>query len=200
MSEPVRRPDAALWRRLVARLIDAVSVFAFLFAFVVVRLFWFMDSWSNRFDPDPWGRAFVATVTFVVMFAAYEAVFVGLRGQTPGKDQMNVKVVRTDSEEAPGIPITFLRWLLPGLLCLVTPIWLAATFVLLLGVTALLPGRRAVHDLIAGTRVVVYDSDIEEESPYEPTDREEFRKKYGSRSFLESAIDSLLKPRRQSDD
>lgn len=194
-----KRPNAAIWRRIVAQLLDVATVFFLLFAFVVIRIFWFMDSLSGRFDPQPWGRAFVATLTFIVMYAIYEAIFVSVRGQTPGMDQMNVRVEVIATAAPPGPVRSVFRWLLPGLLWLITPLWLAAVLITALWITALAPGRRAVHDLLTGTRVVVYDTDIEEE-PDEPTlDRKEMRRLYGPRSFFEAIAEMLERPHRRDE-
>ena len=194
MDQPAR-PLGALHRRLVARLLDALTVFAILFALVVVRVFWYMDSLSDSIQPDPWGRGFVATVTFVALFAVYETVFVSQRGQTPGKDAMKLKVVGHDDDQPPNAIRAALRWALPGALCLVHPIWLAALAVTATGATALAPGRRAVHDLIAGTRVVVYDADVEEPESVAGLDRDELRRTYGPRSLVEALFERVERRR-----
>ena len=89
------RPPASLVRRAAARAIDLATVFFLMWALVVTRVLFFMDRLSDRIHPDPWGRAFVATVTFVVLATVYEIVFlVANKGQTPGKDIMKLRVIR----------------------------------------------------------------------------------------------------------
>jgi uncharacterized RDD family membrane protein YckC len=153
-----------LARRVAARAIDAATVFFLLWALVVVRVLWFMDFLSDRVDPEPWGRAFVATATFVVFSAVYEVIFlVHNKGQTPGKDIMKVRVVPTDGNKHVGAGRAVARWLLPGLAVLVPPFWLGALAATATGIPALAQRRRrAVHDLVGGTVVVPYDRDEED--------------------------------------
>jgi uncharacterized RDD family membrane protein YckC len=150
---------AALWRRLLARGLDVFTVFFLLWMLVVVRVFWFVDGLADRFHPDPWGRALVPLVLFVVMSAVYEVVFVHWNnGQTPGKQHFGVRAGTGPDAAVPSVRRSIARWVLPGLIVLAWPLWVAA--VLLCGTAITVPlarGRRSVHDLIAGTRVVRYD-------------------------------------------
>ena len=165
--EPNRavRPPAPLWRRAGARLVDALTVFFLLWLLVVVRILWFMDDLSEAVDPDPWGRAFVATVLFTVLVTAYDVVFTRWdRGQTPGRDLFDVRVVPAGATDEP-VPLgrAVVRSLVPCLAFLVPPlgagavVWLVAA-----GPAVVDPRRRALHDLLAGTAVVTYDRDAEE--------------------------------------
>lgn len=148
-----------------ARAIDALTVLCILWALVITQIFWFMNRLSERFDPEPWGRTFVATMSFVVLSALYEMVFlVRSKGQTPGKDLMKMRVIPTDGSDRVKTVRAFVRWLLPGVLAVafVASPWLGAATVAAIAATALLPGRRAVHDLVAATMVVPYDRDNED--------------------------------------
>jgi uncharacterized RDD family membrane protein YckC len=131
---------------------------------VVTQLFWFMDKLSDRLDPEPWKRGFVATLTFVVLSGIYEVVFlVHNKGQTPGKDIMKLRVVPTDGRLDIAPVVALRRWLLPGISVMLSPMWMAAAAVAATGVTVPLgTRRRAVHDVIAGTLVVPYDRERED--------------------------------------
>jgi uncharacterized RDD family membrane protein YckC len=156
-------------RRAVARAADALTVFAVLWVLVVLQILWFMDEVSERVDPEPWGRAFPATVAYVVLAVAYEVVFLRWnRGVTPGKDMARLRVVavRGHGDEhaagvAPGLGAgrAAARALVAGGVWMIPPVWLAVAAAVALGAPIALPGRRSVADLVAGTRVVVYDRD-----------------------------------------
>jgi uncharacterized RDD family membrane protein YckC len=160
---PAPRP-----RRALARAADAVTVFAVLWVLVVLQILWFMDDLSDRVAPEPWGRAFAATATYVVLAAAYEVVFLRWnRGVTPGKDLTKLRVVaRAAVRRGDGDPVTGLgarravvRALVTSLVWLVPPVGLAIAVAGALGAPCALPGRRSVADVVAGTAVVVYDRD-----------------------------------------
>lgn len=158
-------PSAALWRRVAARAVDTATVFFLLWVLVVLQILWFMDDLSDRLDPEPWGRAFPATVAFVVLSAAYEVVFLrGNDGQTPGKDLLNVRVVRRADDGNPSVARAARRWLLPGLAALVWPIWAAVIAVFATGLTVPFgAARRTLHDHLAGTMVVHFERDTEDD-------------------------------------
>ena len=51
--------------------------FAFVeFVLVVAQVFWFMDSFSDRYGPEPWRRAFVASLIHIVLYGTYEVFFI----------------------------------------------------------------------------------------------------------------------------
>jgi len=150
--------DAPLWRRGLARLVDMGVVFFLLWLLVVLQVLWFMDEATQRLDPAPWGRAFVPLVIFLVLFAIYEVVFLRWNaGQTPGKQHFGVRVVVMADGADPSLARAVGRWVIPGLVLLAWPLWLGLA---LLGLTAVTlpfgPGRRAIHDRVAGTRIVRY--------------------------------------------
>ena len=179
-----------LARRFGARLLDAATVFAILFALVVVRVLWFMDTAAGRFDPQPWGRAFAPTVTFVVLHAVYELVFTIARGQTPGKDRLDLRVESRADGRPPGWRRAVLRFAPLAIAMMVPPVWLGALVVVALGVGAAGPSGRAVHDRLAGTVVVDYDADVEE-GPLPGRDPDAVRRTYGPRSVLAQLVDRL---------
>jgi uncharacterized RDD family membrane protein YckC len=171
------RPTAALWRRGTARAIDMVTVFFVLWALVVSHVFWFMGDLSDRVDPSPWGRAFVATLTYLVMYIVYEVVFLTRSmGQPPGRDVMKVRVVPLSGSGQLGAARAAGRWLLPGVFLVVPPVWLGLSLVLgPAAITALLPRRRGLHDRVAGTVVVDYDRTKEDPTSAVPSRRSQRR-------------------------
>lgn len=149
---------AAYWRRVVARALDMMAVFWLLFAFVVVGIAFWVRPLTDHFHPSPWHRALVATVTYALLLVVYEVVFLVHRGQTPGKDFMRIKVVRSSDGANPTVNQAIRRSLTDSLLTLVPTIWLAG----LAQVVIALPGlteqrRRTLGDRVAGTQVVYYD-------------------------------------------
>ena len=82
-----------LVRRVAARVTDMVTVLFICLALVIIGLAPLMNHLSDRFDPAPWHRAFAATVLYTLVGTIYEVAFLVARGQTPGKDLMNVRVV-----------------------------------------------------------------------------------------------------------
>jgi uncharacterized RDD family membrane protein YckC len=161
-------------RRALARAADAVTVFAVLWVLVVLQILWFMDDLSDRVTPEPWGRAFTATATYVVLAVTYEVVFLRWNGGvTPGKDLVKLRVVVRPVEGrgdgGPGAPAglgvgrAVVRALVSDLVWLVPPVGLAIALAGALGAPCALPSRRSVADMVAGTEVVVYDRDRAEE-------------------------------------
>ena len=89
-------PVAVVWRRVLARIIDAVTVFFIQWMLTVIQLLWFMDDVSTRWQPDPWGRATAAVLAYIFFHFVYTMVFLRWNeGQTPAMDLMNLRAVRT---------------------------------------------------------------------------------------------------------
>lgn len=158
-------PLGAPWRRLVARLVDAFTVFFLTFAIVIVFLVSFMDRLSDAVDPEPWGRALMATLLYIAVTFVYEVVFISQRGQTPGKDLLDLKVVSVRTGRHPTLPVAALRALPVAVLRLVPGAAVGTAATLAVGVSVPFDRRRrALHDLLAGTVVVSYDADAHEEN------------------------------------
>ncbi|MGY6501400.1 MAG: RDD family protein [Acidimicrobiales bacterium] len=157
-------------RRLAARLIDLAFVGTWMFALSVAHIFLHLQLWSGSVNPEPWGTWFLATITFAVLYAAYEIVFVHKAGATPGKDFMNIRVVDADTGELPTWGQSARRWLLPGMVQPIPGPWIGAVLTLCWGATGFLDDqRRTVHDRISGTRVVP------RQAPTDPEEIEERR-------------------------
>lgn len=170
--DPTDGGPARPWRRLAALAIDAATVATVLWVLVVLHVLWFMDDWSARIQPGPWGRGFVATLAFCVLAMVYETVFVvANHGQTPGKDIMNLRVVGSSG----GGPIGPLRALARGLPLAVVPFVRPVSLLVIVAVVhALLlctAGRRSLSDRLAATDVVAYDRDAHDPTARRPSSR-----------------------------
>jgi uncharacterized RDD family membrane protein YckC len=80
---------------------------------------------------------------------AYHVVYWGQGGQTPGKMLMGVRVVRRDGGDV-GYRCAFVRWV--GYFIALLPFGLGLVMALLH------PRKRGLHDLLAGTSVVLVDA------------------------------------------
>ena len=159
-------PVAAVWRRVLARLIDAITVFFIQWMLTVIQLLWFMDDVSTRWQPDPWGRATAAVLAYVFFHFVYTMVFLRWNeGQTPAMDLLKLRAVRTKDGSHLGLGRCAARWLVGGVAWIVPPVVLgglivnAATY---LPVPADRQRRRTVSDWVAGTTVIAYDRDKED--------------------------------------
>lgn len=175
MAEPrpvhLRLP-AEPWRRVAARLIDAATVLTVVWVLVVLRVLWFVPGLTDRFQPDPWGRALVATSCFVVLAAAYEVVFVTRSaGQTPGKDILNIRVVRPGHEGAISVWRATARVLPLLAIPLLRPWWAVIVALAICGGSLAGGQRRSLGDTLAGTTVVGYVRDDEDPTALRPVGR-----------------------------
>jgi uncharacterized RDD family membrane protein YckC len=173
------QPDigpVAYWRRALAFALDAMVVFWLQFALTVLGVLWYIDS-STEFvngetvrrvahrGPEPWGDDFAPLITFIVLAFIYEVAFISVRGQTPAKERLKIRVTRVADGKTPTVTQAMLRSsvvavfrLVPGALMLVGNL---AAF--LTGAsTPFNMRRRALHDYLAGTMVVRYDADLHE--------------------------------------
>jgi uncharacterized RDD family membrane protein YckC len=149
---------ASYWRRVVARLLDALAVFWLLFALVVVGIAFWVAPLTDHVHPSPWRDAFVATLTYAALLVVYEVAFVATRGQTPGKDLLKIKVVRIEDGRNPTVRQAMQRSLVHAGLSVVPHSWLATLAQFVAGVTApRSAARRSLADLASGTQVVYFD-------------------------------------------
>lgn len=185
---------APIWRRVAARATDLVVVFFIQFMLVVVQIFWFMDDVSQRYDFEPWGRSFMASMIFIGLYGIYEIFFHTFAGgQTPGKILLEIEVVRHQDARTPSLLQSLVRWPLAGIALplLFAPnselwfahykLWALALW-LAPGVTAVFTKDRfSLHDLVAGTQVVRHVQTEEETQQIEDmkSRRKELREKYG---------------------
>jgi uncharacterized RDD family membrane protein YckC len=156
-------------------------------AVVLIGLAPLMSAVSERLAPEPWGGAFAATILYCVVATVYEVTFLAVRGQTPGKDLLNLRVIDASTGEPPSWRSAFVRTLPFTVLRLVPGLVLGTAVVGVMGVTTPWdPRNRGVHDIIAGTIVVDYDADADADETVEPirrVDREDLARVYGPRSI-----------------
>ena len=155
-ANPVESPHAPpMWRRLAARAIDVIAVGTWVFALSIAHIFLHLQLWSDTVAPEPWGSWFLVTLTFAICYAAYEIVFIARTGATPGKDLMRIQVVDHLTGGTPSLEQATRRWLLPGVVQPIPGGWMGAALTLVWGGTAYSNrDQRAVHDHLAGTRVI----------------------------------------------
>jgi len=173
------QPDigsVAFWRRIVAFVLDAIVVFWIQFALTVLGVFWYIDSRTDVVNgetirtvahrgPEPWGDDFAPLMTFIALAFIYEVAFIAVRGQTPAKERLKIRVTRVADGKTPTLWQAIVRSsvvgvfrLVPGALMLVGNLAAFAT-----GLTAPFNlRRRGLHDYVAGTMVVRYDADFHE--------------------------------------
>ncbi|MXZ79030.1 MAG: RDD family protein [Acidimicrobiia bacterium] len=185
-------PVAAVWRRALARIIDAVTVFFIQWMLTVIQLLWFMDDVSTRWQPEPWGRATAAILGYIFFHFVYTMVFLRWNeGQTPAMDLMKLRAVRTKDGGHLGLGRCGARWLVGGVSWILPPVVLggiivnAATYL----TVPFDRRRRTVSDWVAGTTVIAYNRDKEDpdglleevldEFGQPMTVREQIRRKYG---------------------
>ena len=158
-------PVAAVWRRALARLIDAITVFFIQWMLTVIQILWFMEDVSNRWQPEPWGRATAAILGYIFFHFVYTMVFLRWNeGQTPAMDLMKLRAVRTKDGSHLGLGRCGARWLVGGVSWIAPPVVLggiilnAATYLTVLFDRR----RRTVSDWAAGTTVIAYNRDKED--------------------------------------
>lgn len=138
MDHAAPRP-AGFWMRVVAFAIDLTVIMAarLLLGFLATRR-WGADADLTMFQ----GPVVFFTLVFAVL---YPTVLHTLAGQTVGKLVVGARVVATDGELLP-LGAAFLRAIAH---------WLSLIFMLGLGhaVAGLRKDKRALHDLLAGSRV-----------------------------------------------
>lgn len=163
---------ALVWRRIFARAIDLATVAAALWVLVVVRVLWFMnDAATAVASSSHWGRALAPLLAYVVALAVYEVAFLSWSdGQTPGKDLMDVRVVTARNHGAVGPGRALRRWAAVGPALLFPLPWCVSFAVVGTALSAVGP-RRSLPDLVAGTEVIPWVRDLEDEAARRPVSR-----------------------------
>jgi uncharacterized RDD family membrane protein YckC len=132
-------PPAGFWIRAIALVIDLLVLM------VVQSSYELIASLLFGADADrSWGASGTVFFFTIVFFALYSSVLHAAGGQTLGKLVTRVRVVTLDGDLPQG-GAAFLRWLAYFLSF--------ATFGLGFVMAGLRSDKRALHDLIAGTRV-----------------------------------------------
>ena len=147
----VDHAPAGFWIRFVAALVDGFILFAVMLA-ILVPIGLSAGFMAVLSDPAALvgvaaslGAAFSAVSFLVPVPMLYEVVFIGWRGQTPGKMVLRLKMIRMDGGDVDYVK-SFIRWIgkIPSGLLLAIGYLMAAFS----------ENKRALHDMIAGTRVV----------------------------------------------
>ena len=138
-SLPSLAPPVA---RLGARIVDGLIIAAVLTAVVAAGA---IDLESSSLETFPTQLIAVTLVASLV----YETAFIAVRGQTPGKMVLGIRVVRTVDQAVPGWGPAFIRWAIPVAASIV-PFGALVVYLWLLWDRR----RQGLHDKAAGTIVV----------------------------------------------
>jgi len=169
-------------RRLAARLVDGFTLFFVMFGLSVSVLFVVMGPLTRLLDVEPWGTRLAPTLVFVLIAVGYETFFVSRRGQTPGRDLLNLKVVG-DAGTAPSPWRSFAHSLCWAVV--LVPEWRIVAGLVVASVLWLLidPTGRGPQNRLTGTWVIRYDADVEEGPVVASKKGEDLEDIYGPRSL-----------------
>lgn len=147
-TDPLSLPRAGFWLRAVAFLVDVVAVT--LLATAAAVLVWMAVQAGGLFSSAPEASLesleSAATILLTTLLeVCYFTLFVGLRGQTPGKVLLRLKIVRVTGEDV-GYARALVRWIGQGISFLI----LGLGFLMI----AFSHQKQGLHDKIAGTYVV----------------------------------------------
>jgi uncharacterized RDD family membrane protein YckC len=152
--DPAGGPDfgagpAGFWIRFVAAFVDGIILFLLLLAALLLMA---LPAGIMGGLDDPLAMiellmrlGFVLPGISFLLNLLYPVILVGWRGQTVGKMLLGLKIIRVDGGEV-GYFKAFIRWIgqvISGLILLIGYILAAFT-----------ENKRALHDFIAGTRVI----------------------------------------------
>lgn len=146
-AAPGGRVYGGVGERLGARIIDAII---FIIPTLIIA-FAVLDA-----DNIASGTNFGFAVISLILGAAYEIGFTTLKGATPGKMILNMKVTGPNGESPPSVEVAAKRWLpailgvIPGLGSLVSLVVSIASGVMISNDDQ----NRSVHDRIGGSYVV----------------------------------------------
>jgi len=139
---------AGFWIRFVAASVDGLVFVAMMFLvlkiYVPEGIFGGERSVEDKVETLTSALGSVG-VLFNLIPLLYSVGFVGWRGQTPGKMLLGLKIIRVDGEEV-GYIRAFIRWI--GML--ISSLTLSIGYL----IAAFTTHKRALHDYIAGTRVI----------------------------------------------
>jgi uncharacterized RDD family membrane protein YckC len=134
---------------LVAYLIDYLIVLALSLIPLGISSYFLIMPMMNQQEPGP-GAAIIGAICQLItllIFVGYFTYFIGLKGATPGKKMMKLKVTLPDGMYPIGIGkalVRFIGYIISGMICYIG--FLMALFDK--------EEHRALHDRIAGTRVI----------------------------------------------
>ncbi len=135
---------ASIGKRFLALFIDGCIIGIPMYTVIGIVVF---SAYSNgNVRPESFIAIQLLSLSFIFIMAVYEGLMLGARGQTVGKIAMGIKVVRTDGGDltkGQAWGRAAMRQVLVSCLCIIN--YLPAFFT---------PDKTALHDLVAGTRVV----------------------------------------------
>ena len=141
---------AGFWIRFVASFVDGLVLMAIMFLLITFKIFAPEGILSGEGSLEDKAEALARALgsvglLFNLIPLLYSVGFVGWRGQTPGKMLLGLKIIRVDGDEV-GYVRAFVRWI--GMLI--------SSFTFMIGfiIAAFTTHKRALHDYIAGTRVI----------------------------------------------
>ena len=144
----VDHAPAGFWIRFVALIVDGIILSVA--AYFVTKTLGMRDISVTPGEPMEMLMEAVRQVSLLagvntLIWLLYSVIFVGWRGQTPGKILLKLKIIRVDGGDVDFLK-AFIRWIGYGI----------SAIILLIGyiMAAFTENKRALHDLIAGTRVV----------------------------------------------
>ena len=139
---------AGFWRRAVALLVDLAIVLALVASGgMLVALAVQIGGWFSS-PPEvalEWLEESARRFLLVLIALCYFTLFVGCRGQTPGKMLLRLRIIRVTGEEV-GYGRAFVRWI--GQILSLLPLGIGFLMV------ALSRKKQGLHDKLAGTYVV----------------------------------------------
>jgi uncharacterized RDD family membrane protein YckC len=148
---------APVFARFVALMIDMLVVKLFSVTMCTAALMGYRTGSGRITFDDLSAIVAISPFFFIITFFFYFTYLPMDRGMTPGKSLVGIKVIRSGTDDVPeglGFPRAFLRAAAYGL---------SASLCFMGFLMAFLPGGRALHDIIAGTRVVTV-THLKEES------------------------------------
>ncbi len=138
------------WIRLVATIIDGIIIGVAQWIVIIPLMFLMKTSLTDLMDPTTpkWGFQIMSNLVWLVFTALYYAYFYSKKGSSPGKMLFKMKVINSSTGQ----------YLTPGRAALRETIGkLISGFTLLIGfiMAAFRSDKKALHDLIAGSQVLV---------------------------------------------
>jgi uncharacterized RDD family membrane protein YckC len=134
---------AGFWRRFLAYFIDAIILSVVNFAVMLAVI---IPLVVNAQDPEDLGTIYLLYFVLLAIGIAYETVLIGKYGATVGKMVCQLEVVTADGK-SPSYILAFVRYFAKML----------SSLIILIGyiMAAFDPEKRALHDRICNTRVVI---------------------------------------------
>jgi uncharacterized RDD family membrane protein YckC len=133
--------------RLVAAIIDSLLLSALMIPFIIIVVVFMMQMQAGG-EPSPIAMiaVFGSYLLIIVVSLAYQLLFIGRKGATPGKKFMKLRVTFPDGTYPIGIGKAFLRigYMISGMIC----------YIGFLMIIFDKEQHRGLHDKIAGTVVI----------------------------------------------